>query len=66
MDKSKRNDPVIKFLTKHTWSDEKLLAVDGDTLYYLTTGVNYTHRHLYRYAIITRWVKVSLLDITVT
>ena len=48
-DKDTRPNPEMKFLTNHQWSDERIVGLRGKQLYYLSSGANYTHRHLYRF-----------------
>ncbi|KAF6018184.1 DPP10 [Bugula neritina] len=54
VDETQRQEASQPFLTSHPWSDLKILKVDGDRLYYLSTGLNYTHQHLYSVSLDTK------------
>ncbi|KAF6017400.1 DPP6 [Bugula neritina] len=42
-----RKEPKKTYLTKHAWSDNKIVHVDKNILFFTSTGRNYTHNHLY-------------------
>ncbi|XP_067930800.1 A-type potassium channel modulatory protein DPP6-like [Watersipora subatra] len=51
LNKKRRTEPQVTFLTDYDWSDHKIVDVIGNSILYTSTGPNYTQRHLFSYNI---------------